>query len=226
MIEIWDSAPDVSVLRSRIVRCLRLHSLVIDETLHDPDYVQEAARLIFDENRKNQWPKWPGWLRKKIHRDQTLPNFPSAPGNRQNVPTGRTVPGTDLGSMRPPVDRSDASSSGNFQRGVGDAGQCRHSTMASTGMGSLIPSSTREWTAASRRGSELAFQASHPPPGASSAFAEMTGMPRATTRDGATLSTSDRHWRTSRTSRPPRPHLRPSSAGPLVTSRGCPAIEQ
>lgn len=80
VIERWDSAPDVSGHRSRINRCLRLHSLIIDESLNDPDYVQEAARLIFDENRKNQWRKWPGCLRKKIHGERTLPNFSSAPG--------------------------------------------------------------------------------------------------------------------------------------------------
>lgn len=77
-IERWDSAPDVSGVRSRIDRYLRFHSLVIDETLDDPDFVQEAARLIFDGNRKKNRLRWPGWLRKKIHGDQTLPNFPTA----------------------------------------------------------------------------------------------------------------------------------------------------
>lgn len=78
LIERWDPAADVSGLRSRIDRCLRLHSIIVDEGLDDSDYVQEAARLIFNETRKNQWPKWPRWLRKKMHGDQTLPIFPSA----------------------------------------------------------------------------------------------------------------------------------------------------
>ena len=78
LIERWDPAADVSGLRSRIDRCLRLHSIVVDEGLDDTDYVQEGARLIFNKTRKSQWPKWPRWLRKKIHGDQTLPIFPSA----------------------------------------------------------------------------------------------------------------------------------------------------
>lgn len=72
----WNSVSDISGLRSRIDRCLRLHSLTVDETLDDSTYVHEAARLIFTENSKNQWPKWPRWLREKIHGSQTLPTFP------------------------------------------------------------------------------------------------------------------------------------------------------
>jgi len=78
VIERWDPAADVLGLRSRIDRCLRLHSIVVEKGLDDSDYVQEAARLIFNETRKNQWPKWPRWLRKKMHGDQELPIFPSA----------------------------------------------------------------------------------------------------------------------------------------------------
>lgn len=80
VIEKWDSTSNIPGLRSRIGKCLSYYSLVIDGSLDDSTYVQQAARLIFEENRKNQWPKWPGWLRKKIHGDQTLPSFTEASG--------------------------------------------------------------------------------------------------------------------------------------------------
>lgn len=115
---------------------------------------------------------------------------------------------------RRPARRRVDCANNNLQRVVVDAGQRHRSTMANAGMGGLIPTPTRGWTAEPRGGFELAFQANHPPLGESSVCAEMTGMPRAETWDGAALSTSDHPWRTSRTSLPPGPHLHPSASGP------------
>lgn len=80
-LERWEADSDISGFRSRIDRCLAFHSLLLDKTLDDRDYIHVAASLIFDENRKNQWPKWPGWLRKKMRGNQTLPSFPKAADN-------------------------------------------------------------------------------------------------------------------------------------------------
>ncbi|MBC7404019.1 MAG: hypothetical protein H7279_12740 [Microbacteriaceae bacterium] len=72
----WTTTSDLPGLRSRIEKCLHHYRLDIDGSINDADYVQRAARLIFNENLKNQWPKWPRWLRTLMHGEQTLPDFP------------------------------------------------------------------------------------------------------------------------------------------------------
>ena len=60
----WTTASDLSGLRSRIEKCLDYYRLDIEENMNDAEYVQRAARLISNENVKNQWSKWPRWLEK------------------------------------------------------------------------------------------------------------------------------------------------------------------
>ena len=60
----WTTASDLPGLRSRIEKCLDYYRLDIEEDMNDAEYVQRAARLISNENVKNQWSKWPRWLEK------------------------------------------------------------------------------------------------------------------------------------------------------------------
>jgi hypothetical protein len=60
----WSDEADLADLRSRIARYLEEHSLVLDQTLGDSEYIQKAARLIAVENKKLNWPRLPSWLRR------------------------------------------------------------------------------------------------------------------------------------------------------------------